>query len=78
MPVNQSANDWLALFCEHLMRLRPDVRLPSAVQRAVSAYPLAQMLTPEEAAVLSAQTAPASSGTPRRAHGLHDNDRSVR
>jgi hypothetical protein len=49
MEARQS-HEWIAQFCEHLLKRRPEMPVRSAIRRAVEVYPDAAGLHPQEAA----------------------------
>ena len=49
----RSSHEWISRFCVQVIRTRPGISLPSAVHRAVAAYPYTQDLEPEDAAAMA-------------------------
>ena len=52
-----SSHVWIARYCEHARRLRPELPPSSVIRRAVAAYPYAADMSPESAAQLYAKLA---------------------
>lgn len=51
MEARQS-HEWIAQFCDHLLKRRPEMPVRAAISRAIAAFPDAGTIHPQEAARL--------------------------